>query len=125
MKKIFVVEIDTEHLASVSDEYLAAYWYRAQFLPVEHGDHDACEAVRAISVEIIKRWMGSQPIPMFNIQPADYWIKQFRQFARWNGSEWIAAPTDGESRAPAFPQTTTGNPTETPAASNSREDTHS
>lgn len=95
MRKTFTFEIDTEHLSSLSDEYLAACWYRAQFLPVEHGDHDACEVVRAIGVEIIRRWMHGQPVPMYHIQPDDFLHAQLRRIARWNGSEWVA---DEESR---------------------------
>ncbi|WP_419685750.1 hypothetical protein ACN22W_00845 [Burkholderia theae] len=97
MKKTFTLEIDTDSLPHVSDEYLAAHWYRAQFLSVEHGDRDAGEVVRAVGVEIIRRWMRSQPIPMFNIQSGDHLLTQIRRFARWNGTEWVAAPAVDES----------------------------
>ncbi|MBY4768522.1 hypothetical protein [Burkholderia ambifaria] len=90
MKKTFAFELDTDRLPTISDEYLAASWYTAQFLPVEHGDRDASEAVRAIGVEIIRRWMRNQPVPMFNVQTEDHLLKQIRRFARWNGAEWVA-----------------------------------
>lgn len=90
MKKTYALEIDTDRLPSVTDEYLAALWLQAQFLPVAYGDRDACEVVRAIGVEIIQRWMRSTPTPMFHIQSHDYWHELTCRFARWNGSEWVA-----------------------------------
>ncbi|KML20246.1 MULTISPECIES: hypothetical protein [Burkholderia] len=99
MKKTFTFEFDTDRLSTFSDDYLAGCWYTAQFLPVEHGDRDAGEVVRAVGVEIIRRWMRSQPIPMFHIQSGDYLLQQIRRFARWNGTEWVAASAVDESRA--------------------------
>lgn len=104
MKKAFTFVIDTDNVSSLSDEYLAACWYRAQFLPVEYGDHDACEVVRAIGVEIIKRWMQSQPVPMFQVQSHDYWHQLACRFARWTGTEWIARPVAEKSHVPADDQ---------------------
>ncbi|PRE89296.1 MULTISPECIES: hypothetical protein [Burkholderia] len=91
MKRTFAFQLDTDRLQTISDEYLTACWYTAQFLPVEHGDRDASEAVRALGVEIIQRWIRNQPIPMFNVQTQDHLLKQIRRFARWNGAEWVAA----------------------------------
>lgn len=67
MKKTFAFEFDTDRLSTFSDDYLAAYWYVAQFLPVALGDCDAGEVVGAVGVEIIRRWTRDQPIPMFNV----------------------------------------------------------
>ncbi|CAE6823915.1 hypothetical protein R69746_06183 [Paraburkholderia aspalathi] len=101
MKKSYTFEIDTDNLCGLSDDALAAYWTSAQFLPVEYGDRDACDVVRAIGVEIIQRWMHSQPVPMFHIQPVDYWRNQFSRFARWNSAEWVVDPAGGQSRVRA------------------------
>lgn len=104
MKKSFAFEIDTETVPHVSDEYLAAQWYGAQFLPVKYGDRDACEAVRAIGAEIIKRWMQSQPIPMFNIQPHDHWREHLCRLAAWDGTEWTPRVAQEKACGPASDQ---------------------
>ncbi|PLT16305.1 MULTISPECIES: hypothetical protein [Ralstonia] len=100
MKKAFVFEIDTDRLPNVSDEYLAALWHLAQHQPVKHGDHDAGALVEHIGREIVLRWLRGVPVPVWNIQGSDYYVRQLGRFAHWNGCEWVA----GAAAQPTVPE---------------------
>lgn len=100
MKKAFVFEIDTNRLQSVSDQYLAALCHIAQHQPVEHGDHDAGVLVEHIGREIVLRWLRGVPVPVWNIQGGDHYLKQLGRFAHWNGSAWVA----GAAIQPTVPE---------------------
>lgn len=98
MKKTFTISIDTDALKSSSDEYLGALWHIAQFLRGEYGDDDACEVVRALGIEVIRRWIADQPVPLFNIQAGDQLRKRLHCFAQ---------PTSAEGAERSFAQSET------------------
>lgn len=53
--------VDTNRLASHSDEYLAQLWHIAQANPAPHGDVDACNFAEHVGREIVRRWLATTP----------------------------------------------------------------
>ncbi|SIT71266.1 MULTISPECIES: hypothetical protein [Burkholderiaceae] len=53
---------------TVTDEYLAGLKHPAQFLLIEYGDRDACEAVPALTAGRIRRCVRSVPIAVCHAQ---------------------------------------------------------
>ncbi|MBP8019405.1 MAG: hypothetical protein KAY82_05160 [Hylemonella sp.] len=63
-----VFEIDTDHLAGVTDEYLTQCWHIAQANPASYGDATACDLAETIGREVIRRWLVQQPTPLWHHQ---------------------------------------------------------
>ncbi|WP_338926134.1 hypothetical protein IHE33_00640 [Mycetohabitans endofungorum] len=68
MKRSFTFNTDTDSLTTVTDEYLAGLEHPAQFLLIEYGDRDACEAVPALTAGRIRRCVRSVPIAVYHAQ---------------------------------------------------------
>lgn len=68
MKRAFTFNTDTDNLTTVTDEYLAGLGHQTQFLSIEYGDRDACEAVPALTAGLIQRCVRSVPIPVYHAQ---------------------------------------------------------
>jgi hypothetical protein len=88
-------DINLASLASVTDDHLAALWHIAQANPATHGDREACELVKVIGIEIIRRWLAAVP-PALHIHQADdhYW-KTLHQNGLWNGPGGAWVPHQG------------------------------
>lgn len=68
MKTSITFEIDTDSLGGYTDEYIAALWYIAQANPAPIEDRDASRLAEWVGREIIKRWMATTPVPLWNHQ---------------------------------------------------------
>ncbi|MCW8917170.1 MAG: hypothetical protein OQK24_15105 [Magnetovibrio sp.] len=68
MKTTITFDIDTENLASYSDEYLAKLWYIAQANHAPMEDREAGQLAEHIGREIIRRWILESPVPLWDRQ---------------------------------------------------------
>lgn len=88
MRKVAVtVEFDLDQLQWYADEFLAQLWHVCQANPAEHGDRGACEAVEAVKLEIVHRWLRVVPVELHNHQGRPgrvVWGKAGGEELRWN-----------------------------------------
>lgn len=69
MRKVVVtVEFDLDQLQGYTDEYLAHLWHVCQANPAEYGDRGACGMAEAVKFEIVRRWLQSAPVGLYNHQ---------------------------------------------------------
>lgn len=61
MKTTISIEIDTQSLETLSDQYLAQLWHVAQANPAPIEDPAAGDVTEAIAREIVRRWLASVP----------------------------------------------------------------
>lgn len=104
MKHTLTLAINPSELHTVTDEYLAALWYVAQFQPDADvfNQKAAGDLVEKIGREIIQRWMRGVPVPVWNVQGNQYYWNQLRRFAKCDGDNWIAKP---DAAAPTIKHT--------------------
>lgn len=77
MKASITFEIDTAHLRSWSDSYLATLWHIAQANPAPIQDRDAGRLAEAIGREIIRRFLAATEPELWNHQGEHHlWAKQ-------------------------------------------------
>lgn len=88
MKCTITIEIDTQGLDSYTDEYLAELWHIAQANPKPFGNKEACELVREIGTEIIRRWLVSMPVPLHHHQAGDHYKVTLRDHGKWIDGVW-------------------------------------
>lgn len=88
MKTTVTFEIDTDHLRSVDDQYLAQLWHIAQANNAPHGDRAAGELVAHVGAEIIRRWILCVDPALYNHWPDDYAMKVLREHGRWVDGAW-------------------------------------
>ncbi len=68
MKLDITILVDTDTLAHLTDDYLAALWHVAQANPVPISNDDAGRAAEAIGREIIRRFLANTPPLLWNHQ---------------------------------------------------------
>jgi hypothetical protein len=68
MKTVITLEVDTDCLASRTDEYLAQLWHVGQANPAPFGDAAACNFAEKIGREIIRRFVSAQPPALWTHQ---------------------------------------------------------
>lgn len=72
MKTSITISIDSELLSGYTDEYITCLWHAAQAAPAEYGDRTTSELVRALEIEIVRRYLAAQQAPLFNHQSHDH-----------------------------------------------------
>ena len=65
MKTTITIEIDTDGLQSVEDSYLAQLWHITQANPAPYDSKVAIKVSEDVGREIIRRWLNSQPPPLW------------------------------------------------------------
>jgi hypothetical protein len=80
-------DINPDCLASVTDSHLAALWHISQANPAPHGDRDAGELARAVSVEIVRRWLAQGQPELYTHQPGDHYWRTLMQHGCWSGPD--------------------------------------
>ena len=83
----FTVDI-SYGLDSYSDAYIAQLWHIAQANPAPIGDKDACELVKKIGTEIIRRWLSNTPAELYHHQPENHFWKTLQQNGLWLDGKW-------------------------------------
>ena len=68
MLNTITFEVDTDRLASFSDEYLAQLWHIGQANPAPFGDAQACGFAESVGREIIRRWVSVASYALWNHQ---------------------------------------------------------
>lgn len=68
----FQINTDAGQLTSFTDSYLASLWHIAQVNPAPYGDRDAGLLVKAVGDEIVRRWLATNPAPLFMHQASDH-----------------------------------------------------
>ena len=90
MKSQITIEIDTDRLATYTDEHLATLWYVAQANPAPHTDHDAGQLAEHVAMEIVRRWIAKVRAPVWNHQARSYYWDILSRHGKWlpvNGDE--------------------------------------
>src|SRR5688572_19827292 len=84
MTKITVsFEIDDSNLKSATDEHLALLWRLAQANPAPYADRAASDVVEHIGWEIIRRWLGTVPPPLYSHQSKAHYKAELTKFAKY------------------------------------------
>lgn len=96
MKHSVTIKIDTDHLKSITDEYLAGLYTVAQINPAVYGDFDAGELATRINDEIVRRWLKSAPIEMYNHSSEQAYHRELTRHCIFVGGQWVPR-TDKES----------------------------
>lgn len=99
MKTTITFEIDTQGLDGYTDEYLAQLWYIAQANPEPWFERDACQLVKEVGSEIIKRWLVSMPVPLHNHSPESNYKAILQHHGKWIDGTWTPKPADVEGGA--------------------------
>lgn len=64
MKAAVTITIDTDDLASLTDDALASFWHVSQVNPAPFGDMNACSLAETLRTEILRRWLRKAPAPL-------------------------------------------------------------
>ena len=87
MRKVCVaVEFDLDLLESYTDSDLAALHHVCQANPAEYGDDEVCRAAEAVKFEIVRRWLKSAPVELYNHQGRHARDEQIDRLIRWYGA---------------------------------------
>ena len=70
MKATVTFHIDTDQLASFTDEYIAVLWYVTQGNPAPIDDLDAGQIAEYVAREIVRRWVRQVGPPLLEHQGA-------------------------------------------------------
>lgn len=90
MKATVSIEIDTDHLTTYTDTYLAELWHVSQANPASFGDEIACGLASEIGFEIKRRWLNSVQPELFNHQFHHIsFEKKIQERRMAEGLEWI------------------------------------
>lgn len=99
MKTIISIEIDTDKLATLTDEALAARWHLAQANPAPLESEAAADAAECIGREIIKRWLKATPPALWHHQGKHPYWSTLQQHGKWlpvngddNNRKWTPNP---------------------------------
>lgn len=96
MKHTVTVEIDTDRLGSLTDEYLAALWAVAQTNPVPYDDPDAGRLATRIGDEIVRRWLESTPIEMYNHSMEQVYHRELTRHCIFVDGQWVPRTPEQE-----------------------------
>lgn len=66
MKTTVTFVIDIDSLPHYADEYLAQLFHISQANPAAFGDKDACNLAEQVKAEIVRRWLKSAPVALWN-----------------------------------------------------------
>lgn len=94
MKRTVTIEINTDQLKSLTDEYLAALWAVAQVNPVPYDDPDAGELATRIGDEIIRRWLKGTPVEMYNHSSEQVFHRELCRHAIYVDGQWVTRTAD-------------------------------
>lgn len=97
MKTAITISIDTDSLDNVTDSHLHALWHIAQANPAPMGDRDACDLARAVSVEIVRRWLQNAPVELYAHQPENHYWDTLHKHGNWRGPDDTWLPYDSEN----------------------------
>lgn len=92
MKTAITFVIDTQGLDGYTDEYLAQLWHIAQANPEPWCNQEACELVKQVGTEIIRRWLTAMPVPLHNHAPGSQYKAILQVNGKWVGpdhSTWV------------------------------------
>jgi hypothetical protein len=77
MKTSVTISIDTAALAHHTDGHLSVLWHVAQVNPATYGNEQAGELVKAISFEIIRRFVSAAEPELCAHQAKDFATSMF------------------------------------------------
>ena len=94
-KHTIPIEIDEAALSGYSDSYLALCWHVAQANPRDgFADSIAGDLAESIGREIIRRWLKSAPVELWNHQGRHHYAKELGKFAKYT------PPADADKGSP-------------------------
>lgn len=99
MKHSVTIEIDTDRLGSLADEYLAAFWAVAQANPVPYDDPDAGRLATRIGDEIIHRWLKNAPVEMYHHSSEQAYHHELTRHCIFVDGQWVPR-TSGMEETP-------------------------
>lgn len=75
-KQTITIEVDDARLEGYTDDFLAQAWHALQWSPVAFGDREICRLVEKLGREIIRRWLGTVPPALWNVQGVHHYQAQ-------------------------------------------------
>ena len=89
MKTEITINIDTNALNSLPDDYLACMWAIAQANPAPIDNRDAGEVAEAVGREIIRRFLKQVDFPLWHHQGKHAFWTALIPLGKWKDGEFV------------------------------------